>query len=392
MPPDVDSTKLGLTQPDRPIRVDDRPLVTIIIPAFNEEMKLASSLATIHAFLVQRSSKWDFEILVIDDGSTDDTFRIAHAFAVDHPEVLLLRQPVNMGLGQALRDGFAASNGDVVVAFDSDLSYSVDHIERLVDEQLDTSADMVVASPYMDGGRTTAIPWRRAQMSRQVNRLLAWSSQYQIATITSMVRAYDGAFIRGLSLKSMGPEINTEIIYKAQILRAWVIEIPAHLDWSDQADRMASRKVSFRVSTTSKLLVFASFLFRPIFVFALPGAILLTIALLFSVSLASTVLSEADGLNWAALRGGLGQAWELRPHTLVVTGFTLVIAVQLISLGLLASQAKRYFEELFYSTFGHRRNVKVPSRPALEAPLDAESDVRSGDHPPLDTVERRHTT
>jgi hypothetical protein len=85
------------------------------------------------------------------------------------------------------------------------------------------------------------------------------SSQYQIKTITSMVRAYNGPFIRSLSLKAMGPEINTEIMYKAQIMRARVAEIPAHLDWSDQAERMAKRKVSLRVSTTSKLLVFASF-------------------------------------------------------------------------------------------------------------------------------------
>ncbi|MEO6571752.1 MAG: hypothetical protein ABIO83_09410 [Ilumatobacteraceae bacterium] len=57
----------------------------------------------------------------------------------------------------------------------------------------------------------------------------------------------------------MGPEINTEILYKAQIIRARVAESPTHLDWSEQAERMATRKVLIGVST-SKRLVFASFL------------------------------------------------------------------------------------------------------------------------------------
>ena len=86
------------------------------------------------------------------------------------------------------------------------------------------------------------------------------------------MRAYDGPFIRGLDLKSMGPEINTEILYKAQILRARVIEIPAHLDWTGQSERMKARKVSLKVSSTSKLLMFSSFLFRPIMFFLVPGS------------------------------------------------------------------------------------------------------------------------
>ena len=184
-----------------------------------------------------------------------------------------------MRIGQALRDGFAISRGDVVVTFDSDLSYSVGHIGRMLEAMETEHVDIVVASPYMNGGQTTAIPWQRAVMSKQINRMLAATSQYDVRTVTGMVRAYRGPFIRGLSLKSMGPEINTEILYKAQIMRARVAEVPAHLDWSDQAERMAKRKVSLSVSLTSKLLVFASFLFRPIWFFLVPGLLLLAISL-----------------------------------------------------------------------------------------------------------------
>jgi glycosyltransferase involved in cell wall biosynthesis len=289
---------------------------------------------------------------VVDDGSTDETAEIVEAFARNRQEVRLLRQPVNMRLGQAMRDGFAASKGDIVVVFDSDLSYSVDHIGRMLDTMEHQHVAVVVASPYMKGGKTSAVPWNRAQMSKKINRVLAAASQYDIKTVTGMVRAYNGPFIRSLSLKSMGPEINTEILYKAQIMRVRVAEIPAHLDWSDQAERMASRRVSLRVTTTSKLLVFASFLYRPILFFMVPGLLLLGISMWSTGSLSWTVWRAAEhsagGLD-ARITDGFAQAWTLRPQTFIIAGFTFVVAVQLISLGLLATQAKRYFEELFYA-------------------------------------------
>jgi glycosyltransferase involved in cell wall biosynthesis len=330
---------------------NERRLVTIVIPAFNEALKIMSSLTEIYTYMQGLSERFLFELLVVNDGSTDETGEIVDAFARTRPEVRVVHQPRNMRLGQALRDGFVASRGDIVIAFDSDLSYSVDHIGQMLDAFDAEKATIVIASPYMKSGVTTAIPWRRAVMSREVNRLLSATSQYSVKTMTGMVRAYDGDFIRGLSLKAMGPEINTEIMYKAQIMRARVIEIPAHLDWSDQSERMASRKVSLRVSTTSKLLVFASFLFRPILFFIVPGLVLLAISLWSSISLLFTVIHNASGPGWfdAKITEGFADAWELRPQTFIIAGFSFVVAVQLISLGLLAVQAKRYFEELFYA-------------------------------------------
>lgn len=349
---------LDTAHADQPIEApQERPLVTVLVPAYNEALKIMSSLTEIYTYMRGLSDTHRFELLVVDDGSTDETGEIVEAFARSRPEVRVIHQAVNMWLGQALRDGFAASRGDTVVVFDSDLSYSVDHIGRMLETMEREQVSIVVASPYMEGGKVSAIPWRREVMSKQANRMLSMASQYPIKTITSMVRAYDGTFIRGLSLKAMGPEINTEIMYKAQIMRARVAEIPAHLDWSDQAERMAKRKVSLRVSTTSKLLIFASFLYRPIAFFLVPGLILLAVSLWSAGSLALTVIDSAadqSGNLDTRLTRGFADAWELRPQTFIIAGFTFVVAVQLISLGLLATQAKRYFEELFYAQTYHR--------------------------------------
>jgi glycosyltransferase involved in cell wall biosynthesis len=339
---------------------DPRPLVSVVVPAYNEALKLMGSLNAIYAYLVSLHDRYRFELLVVDDGSTDETGAIAEVFAKTHAGVLVLHHKVNFRLGQALQFAFGQSKGDYVVTFDSDLSYSPDHIGRMLDAIVEQHARVVVASPYMKGGRTSAIPWRREAMSKGVNRLLSRVSHSHVATVTGMVRAYDGPFIRSLDLKAMGPEINTEILYKAQIMRARVVEIPAHLDWSDQSERMKSRKVSLRVSNTSKLLVFASFLFRPLVFFVIPGLILFVISAWTLGAVAIAVGREFFQVSGSVdnrLYTAFAHTWDERPQSFIVGGFTFVVSVQLISLGLLATQTKRYFEELYHLGTSTRRRV-----------------------------------
>lgn len=349
------------------------PLVSVVIPAYNEALKLRASLTTIYGYLQSLSDRYRFEVLVVDDGSSDGTGDIAQGFAATHPGVRVLSHAVNFRLGQALMYAFGQSRGDYVVVFDSDLSYSVDHIGRMLETIEREHARVVVASPYMKGGQTTAIPWRREAMSKGVNRMLAATSQGDLHTVTGMVRCYDGIFIRSLDLKSMGPEINTEILYKAQIMRARVVEIPAHLDWSDQQERMASRKVGLRVSTTSKLLMFSSFLFRPIFFFLIPGLLLFAVAVWTLGGIGWAVVQRYMDLSGGSFDYRLTQAFQdtyaARPHSFIVGGFSLVIAVQLVSLGLLATQTKRYFEETFHLGTGLMRRMERMER--AERPLAA---------------------
>jgi glycosyltransferase involved in cell wall biosynthesis len=351
---------------------DELPKVSVVIPAFNEALMLMSSLTEIYLYLQSLADRYGFEMIVVNDGSTDETGAIADAFAASRPEVLVLHHKVNFRIGQALRYGFGRSTGRYVVAFDSDLSYAPEHIGRMVDTLVAQHARVVVASPYMKGGRTSAIPWNRRVMSAGVNRILSASTQSHVATVTGMVRAYDGPFLRSLTLKAMGPEINTEILYKAQIMRARVVEVPAHLDWSGQSERLRTRKVSLKVSTTSKLLVFASFLFRPIVFFVVPGLLLLLISMWSIAALALTVLRTArvqsGGLD-SRLTNAFALAWEHRPQTFIIAGFSFVVAVQMISLGVLAMQAKRYFEEIYYTLTGSRARIEtIAASPSLQEP------------------------
>ena len=127
--PDVPESPAGLAGQVEPAVL---PLLSIVVPAYNEALMIMGSLTTLYAYLQDLSDRYRFELIVVDDGSTDETPAIAEAFASSRPEVRVLRHPVNFRLGQALRYGISQSKGDYVVTFDSDLTYSPDHIERLV--------------------------------------------------------------------------------------------------------------------------------------------------------------------------------------------------------------------------------------------------------------------
>ena len=209
--------------------------MSVLIPAYNEAAIIERTLGTVRDHLSTRSDAYSWEMLVVDDGSTDGTGDLAEAFATGDERIRVLRHRTNFGLGQALRYGFAQAKGDVVVTLDADLTYSVDHIDRLLDAFEETGAKIVVASPYAHGGVTTRVPFRRLLPSRVANVLLAAASNAHISTYTGMVRAYDTRFLRSLNVRAMGMDVNAEILRQAQILRARIVEIPAHLDWSANA-------------------------------------------------------------------------------------------------------------------------------------------------------------
>jgi glycosyltransferase involved in cell wall biosynthesis len=333
-----------------------RPLVSVVVPVYNEAALFEPCMTRLVEHLRTLEDRWEFEVLVVDDGSTDTTAAMADAFAAAHPGVRVLRHVTNFRLGSALRFGFGQSRGEYVVTFDSDLSYSPDHIDRLLETISATRAKIVIASPYMEGGRTTAVPPFRRVLSSWANRFLSLTaqqnltSQTRLRTLTGLVRAYDGLFIRTLDLKAVDADVNTEIVYKAQILRARIEEIPAHLDWSAIVAHRGKGRIDPRlVWTTLKQLV-AGFLFRPFMFFILPGLLLLLVSAVFGTWAAVVVSQEYGDLPMAhrslsaAITGGLDRS----PESFLVAIVALLLAVLLLGLGVLALQAKRYFEELFH--------------------------------------------
>jgi glycosyltransferase involved in cell wall biosynthesis len=341
-----------------------QPLVTIVVPAYNEADVLEKNLEVLWDYLQTLITEFRFEILIVNDGSTDATGDIAEAFAGRKTDVYVLHHMFNFRLGQALRLAFHRSQGDIVVVIDADLSYAPVHIGLMLAKMKETRAKIVIASPYRKGGKVSHVPLFRRLLSSWANRFLCLMAPRdffsdKLTNITGMVRAYDGEFVRRLSLWAMDVDINPEIINKAKILRARIVEVPAHLNWEKGKKgpgRTKRRKSSLRVMRSIIQSVVSGYMFRPFHFFIFPGLVLFFLSL---YPLVWTIIHSVDqfkkltnsGLSFDyRLSEAIGAAYKLSPHSFIVGGFALMVAIQLISLGLLALQKKRYFAELFHLT------------------------------------------
>ena len=331
-----------------------KTLVTIILPAFNEEALIEKNIVILNDYLESLRDRYDWEILVINDGSSDRTGELAEGVARKLENITVLHHKTNRNLGTALRTGFEHSQGDYVVVLDIDLSYSPDHIGRLLSKIEEAEADMVIASPYMKGGKNTGIPFLRLLLSRTVNFLMRKASRHNIYTFTGMVRAYKGSFIRSLNTKSTTFDINPEIILKAHILRAHILEIPAHLDWTEQNKLGKTRTSSVHIFMGILNGLVNSFIFRPYALFWIVGLLILAMSLYIIVwifintyEVYPMTAAMATGFE-ERLTLAVSEVYRQRPYSFVVGGITLIISIQLLGLGFLSLQKKRYFDELFH--------------------------------------------
>ena len=334
--------------------ITTKPFVTLILPCYNEEAILQANLNLMISYLESKNYKYEWEILLINDGSKDKTGDIAEAFSEKDNRIRLIHHPTNLNLGNALQTGFCNAKGDILVVLDIDLSYSVDHIEMMVDKLIETSADIVIASPYMKGGKVTDVPFLRKIMSRWVNKFMQIAAQEKYHTYTGMVRAYRRDFIRTLNLKTKDYEVNPEIMYKAMILRARIVEIPAHLDWTEQNKFSEQRSSSIRVIRGFFSGVMSGFIFRPYIFFLGVGTILMCLSLyeliwlLYDTIKGTYQIDNQANFFDNAFSTSLTLQFQQHPQTFVVGGITFIAAIQFLGLGFLSLQNKRYFEELFH--------------------------------------------
>ncbi|MCX6577064.1 MAG: glycosyltransferase family 2 protein [Candidatus Aminicenantes bacterium] len=361
-----------------------KPLVSLVVPAYNEAEILEKNLNILCQYMQRLESDYRWELLIVNDGSADATGDIADAFAAGRTNVIVLHHMFNFRLGQALRYAFHRSSGDIVVVIDIDLSYAPDHIGVMLAKLKETRAKIVIASPYRKGGQVSHVPWGRRLLSRWANRflcLMATKDYFsdKLTTITGMVRAYDGLFIRRLSLWAMDVDINPEIIHKAKILRARIVEVPARLNWQPKRKGAArtKRSQSTRRILRSIIQSFVSgYMFRPFMFFIMPGLVLFLLSL---YPLIWTVIHTVDQYRKLAglgltfdyrLSEAIGAAFNISPHAFIVGGIALMVSIQLISLGLLALQKKRYFAELFFLNSTMYRDHRNNGRPKKSGPIE----------------------
>jgi dolichyl-phosphate beta-glucosyltransferase len=139
--------------------------LSIVIPAFNEETRLGATLADVAGFL--RGQPWDWEIRVVDDGSSDGTAAVVEAIARGEPRVVLQREP-HRGKGGAVKAGLLAARREYRFICDADLSMPVKELPRFLPPRL-TGFDVAIGSREGHGARRIGEPVVRHLAGRLFN-------------------------------------------------------------------------------------------------------------------------------------------------------------------------------------------------------------------------------
>jgi glycosyltransferase involved in cell wall biosynthesis len=220
-----------------------RPAVSVICPMYNESGGIEANVRRLLAALERLESPW--ELLLINDGSTDNSGALVEAIAEGEPRLRLLGYPQNRGRGYALRLGFRHARGAILVTTESDLSWGPDIVEKLLAGLDQQGCDMIVASPHGPGGKLENVPPSRVFLSRFGNKILQHATQAPITMLSGMTRAYHRRVIDALFLEQDGKEIHLEIISQADALGFRIGEIPAVLTWEPPKPGAPRRKSSF---------------------------------------------------------------------------------------------------------------------------------------------------
>ena len=128
------------------------PRLSIVIPAYNESARIEEALERVMSCVAERS--WDAEVLVVDDGSKDDTSAIVKRWMEHHPRLHLIQNPGNKGKGYSVRNGLLQAAGEIVMFTDADLSAPMEEAERLI-AAIEAGADVAIGSRWMDRTRQT---------------------------------------------------------------------------------------------------------------------------------------------------------------------------------------------------------------------------------------------
>jgi len=326
--------------------MSEAPYVSVVVPVFNESENVATTVAAIEEAL--STTGRSFEIILVNDGSTDDTpARIAELAARDS-HVRPAGYPVNAGRGKALRTGFEASRGQFVASIDADLSYHPSSIlDLLAAMEAHPEADFAIGSPYMPGGAAENVPGMRLLISKLGNYVLRGMMPGGFRTFTGIFRCYRGDMIRGLVLCSDSKEIHLEILTKAIALGYKGVEVPATL----RGRKKGKSKFKFR-RTAAHHLMYAMHE-RPVAIFGLAGLAMLVVAVAIAIYL--LVLSAS------------GQAVANRPLLLLCVFLGLFGAVT-ISIGFVSLQNVMLRNEIYKIATQNRQTLRrlgeMEARPA----------------------------
>ncbi len=214
------------------------PEISVIIPTYNEEKRgIKKNLAVVVDFL--ESEHYEYEVIVADDGSTDNTVAVAEEFARGKGQVKVLKLP-HRGKGATVRDGMLSARGRYIIFSDADLATPIGELKRLLNWVEDQGFDLAIASREGIGAKRENEPWYRHFLGRGFNFLVKLIALRGIEDTQCGFKLFKAAVAKEILklLKIYGQEeteeltrpylgaFDVEILFLAQKLGYKIKEVP----------------------------------------------------------------------------------------------------------------------------------------------------------------------
>jgi glycosyltransferase involved in cell wall biosynthesis len=199
----------------------DDHLLSLIVPAFNEERTIEAVLDRVFEFLPDVH-----EVIVIDDASVDRTPEVSHAYTLRNPRVKLFRHKTNLGKTAALETGFAACTGTIVVVQDADLEYNPREIADLIGPIKEGAADVCLGSRFMVRRAGRVLYFRHFLANKFLTFINNLCTDLNLTDVETGYKASRAEIAKNMIIESSGFGFEIEFVAKCKKIGARVYEVP----------------------------------------------------------------------------------------------------------------------------------------------------------------------
>ena len=199
----------------------ERPCLSVVIPAYNEEATLAS--------VVEKVLRLPhlLEVVIVDDCSKDGTEEVARRLAEAHPQRFrVARHQKNSGKTEALKTGFAMTTGDIVIVQDADLEYDPAEIPIVIKPILDGHADVVYGSRFLVRKATRVLYFYHYIANKFLTFTSNVMTNLNMTDVETGYKAFRGEIIRNMRITSRGFGFEIEVTAKVAKLACAIYEVP----------------------------------------------------------------------------------------------------------------------------------------------------------------------
>jgi glycosyltransferase involved in cell wall biosynthesis len=203
------------------MRINNQPrILSVVIPVYNEQATIRDVIEKVVGI------PYLLEIIAVDDGSSDGTDIILKKLSFEHSKLQVIHHLQNQGKTAALKTGFKATKGEIVIVQDADLEYNPEEIQDVIEPILDNKADVVYGSRFLVRKAARVLYFSHYIANKFLTFLSDVFTNINITDVETCYKAFRGDIIRNMIVESKGFGFEIEVTAKVSKLKCRIFEVP----------------------------------------------------------------------------------------------------------------------------------------------------------------------